>query len=654
MLNAPENRPLSEGEKRILALMPQWASRSEWAKAVEAIKTALRSEPGSSLMWQQFGIVLAQAGRGVEAVEALSESVRLAPREIKSWTILGGILRGQRLFKEAIQCHQNAQSLDPAAPSGAANLAATLQAAGDYSAAVEWYQKALELKPEWHEVMAELGHCLMLLERFREAVPLLMNVAKARPDSQLDLAKLATALREANRPGEAVELAEILVRQSPQMYAFRLLLGACLSRVGRSVEAMEQYEHAQRLNPSELEAFQIMVYVANYLPHKSPADLYRYYEQYSEVFEKPLAAQKVPIPPRENRGKIRVGYVSGDLCRHPVASFIEPVFDHYDRSAFEVFCYYSCPKPDVVTQRLKALVDHWRDVPGVPDEALAARIREDRIDILVDLAGHTRWSRPLVFARKPAPVQVTMIGCMQTTGLKAIDYRITDAELDPPGLTEAYNSEALIRMKCGAVCFKPEPDSPEVKPLPVTESGVFTFGSYNNLAKITPDVLDLWSEVLRRVPSSRMLLVADSADYLLNNLELRGISRARIEVLPRMLEREYLESHHRVDLILDTFPFNGLTVSVNALWMGVPCVTLRGNTSASRAGSLLLNRLGLGCLVASTTQEYVEIAAQNARDPSFLIATRATLREKMRATWTDGAAYTLELESHFRRMLAAL
>jgi predicted O-linked N-acetylglucosamine transferase (SPINDLY family) len=193
-----------------------------------------------------------------------------------------------------------------------------------------------------------------------------------------------------------------------------------------------------------------------------------------------------------------------------------------------------------------------------------------------------------------------------------------------------------------------------VKPLPVTESGVFTFGSYNNLAKITPDVLDLWSEVLRRVPSSRMLLVADSADYLLNNLELRGISRARMEVLPRMLEREYLESHHRVDLILDTFPFNGLTVSMNALWMGVPCVTLRGNTSASRAGSLLLNRLGLGCLVASTTQEYVEIAAQHARDTSFLIATRATLREKMRATWTDGAAYTLELESHFRRMLAAL
>jgi predicted O-linked N-acetylglucosamine transferase (SPINDLY family) len=227
-----------------------------------------------------------------------------------------------------------------------------------------------------------------------------------------------------------------------------------------------------------------------------------------------------------------------------VASFIEPVFDHYDRSAFEVFCYYSCPKPDVVTQRLRALVDHWRDVPGVPDDVLAARIREDQIDILVDLAGHTRWSRPLVFARKPAPVQVTMIGCMQTTGLKAIDYRITDAELDPPGLTEAYNSEALIRMKCGAVCFKPEPDSPEVRPLPATESGVFTFGSYNNLAKITPDVLDLWSEVLRRVPSSRMLLVADSADYLLNNLELRGISRARIEVLPRMLEREYLESHH--------------------------------------------------------------------------------------------------------------
>jgi predicted O-linked N-acetylglucosamine transferase (SPINDLY family) len=318
-----------------------------------------------------------------------------------------------------------------------------------------------------------------------------------------------------------------------------------------------------------------------------------------------------------------------------------------------VYCYYSCPKSDVVTARLKALVDHWRDVPAVSDEALAALIREDQIDILVDLAGHTRLGRPLVFARKPAPVQVTMIGCMQTTGLKSIDYRITDAELDPPGMSEAYNSEALIRMKSGAVCFKPEANSPAVKPLPALREGVFTFGSYNNLAKITPHVLDLWSEVLRQAPSSRMILVADSGEYLRNNLALRGISRSRIELLPRMVEREYLESHHRVDLILDTFPFNGLTVSMNALWMGVPCVTLQGNTSASRAGGLLQSRVDLGCLVASTAEEYVNIAVRHAREPGFLATTREGLREKMRVTWTDAAAYTTELESRFREMLAA-
>jgi predicted O-linked N-acetylglucosamine transferase (SPINDLY family) len=220
-------------------------------------------------------------------------------------------------------------------------------------------------------------------------------------------------------------------------------------------------------------------------------------------------------------------------------------------------------------------------------------------------------------------------------------------------VSEAYNSEALVRMNAGAVCFKPEANSPAVRPLPALREGVFTFGSYNNLAKITPHVLDLWSEVLRQSPSSRMILVADSGDYLRKSLELRGINKSRIEVLPRMLEQAYLESHNRVDLILDTFPFNGLTVSMNALWMGVPCVTLLGNTSASRAGSLLLNRLELGCLVASSPEEYVDIAVRHAREPAFLAATREGLREKVRATWTDAAAYTSELESRFKEMLAS-
>ena len=647
------NRALSKRESETLTLVTELASQRKWGDAAVLLKKALAAEPGSGLLWQQLGIALQEQGQSAEAVEALTESVRLEPKQPKGWALLGGLLRAQGLFKEAIQCHQTAQGLEPGEPASAANLATTLQAAGQHTAAVDWYRKALELKSEWTEVMAGLGHSLMLLERFKEALPVLMGVAKARPDSQLDLAKLATALREANHPGEAVEIAEILVRQSPEIYAYRLLLGACLSRVGRCVEAMEQYAQARRLKPGELEAFQIMVYVANYLPHKNPADLYRYYEEYSEIFEKPLQAARTPIPPRAHRQKIRVGYVSGDFCRHPVASFIEPVFDCYDRSAFEVYCYYSCPKSDMVTARLKALVDQWRDVPAVSDEALAALIREDQIDILVDLAGHTRLGRPLVFARKPAPVQVTMIGCMQTTGLKSIDYRVTDAELDPPGMSEAYNSEALVRMKAGAVCFKPEANSPEVKPLPALREGVFTFGSYNNLAKITPHVLDLWSEVLRQAPSSRMIVVADSGDYLRNNLELRGISKSRIEVLPRMLEQAYLESHNRVDLILDTFPFNGLTVSMNALWMGVPCVTLLGNTSASRAGCSLLNRLDLGCLVASSAQEYVNIAVHHARKPEFLASARERLREKMRATWTDAAAYTAELELHFREMLAS-
>ena len=331
--------------------------------------------------------------------------------------------------------------------------------------------------------------------------------------------------------------------------------------------------------------------------------------------------------------KIRVGYVSGDFRYHSMLLFIEPILIHHDKSRFEIYGYYSSASHDAATTRLKKNFDYWLDCHDLEDDALEARIRADEIDILIDLSGHTAYNRLPMFARKPAPIQMTWLGYQATTGLSAIDYRITEEALDKSGDSEHFHSEKLLRLPSSGT-FSPFQDSPPVNPLPALDNAVFTYACLNNPAKISDDCIKLWSQILHRVPASR-LLVGYATPALVEKLSTQfassGISAVRLAFQPQVDLVAYLAMHHQIDLSLDTFPYNGGTTTFHSLWMGVPVLTLEGDTALSKVGMAIMSGLGLPQFCCATQQDYVDHAVRLASQRPELAAVRQSLRGQMAA-----------------------
>jgi protein O-GlcNAc transferase len=368
-----------------------------------------------------------------------------------------------------------------------------------------------------------------------------------------------------------------------------------------------------------------------------------------------------PPPPHDNAPlpdrRLRVGYVSADLGRHPVGYFLAPVLAAHDRAGFAIHCYSARTAEDDITARCKAASESWQIVAGLDDAALAERIRADGIDILVDLAGHTGDNRLRCFALKPAPVQVTWLGYPGTTGLREIDYRLTDAIVDPVGAADALSSEILVRLPNGFLCYTPPAGFDPAAP-PASTAGGITFGSFNNLAKFDAEAAALWARILHRVPGSRLLLkslqTADPPSWrrYLALFAAHGIAADRVVALPWLPSAaDNLAAYGQLDIALDPFPYNGTTTSCDALWMGVPVVTLAGNRHAGRVGASIVRRLGMAELIAATPDDYVEIAVRLAADPGRLAALRGELRERFRASpLHDSRGLARDIEAAYRTM----
>ncbi len=638
-------------EDDCVSLSQTLADGLENAAAASVLERAVALHSESVTLWHNFGVNLYSLKRLPEALRAFRRAIELCPFSETSLTMAGSVLRELGQLTESFEFHGAAIRVNPKSCLALYNLGNALQEQGSVEDAITAYTQALAIRPDWPELLNNLCSALFRKARFESALPLLLRLAKLRHNSPEDLARVAVALRELNRPSEALEIVEILIREFPENSSYRSLKGSCLTPMGRSEEAALEYKKIINLDPDNLAAYKSLAYVANYLPYEDPQELFAFYRKFGELAEGPLGGERcLPQRTAPFPRKLRIGYASGDFCQHPIYTFIKAVLAHHDQSAFEVYCYYNYARTDWATQILQAQPVHWRNVESLTDKAFCDLVRGDKIDILIDLSGHTSRNRLSAFALKPAPVQVTMIGCMQTTGLTTIDYRITDDILDPPGQTEGIHTEKLLRLESGPLCFEPYPAAPEPGPVPSLAGVPFTFGSFNNLAKATPRVLDAWSKVLRAAPHTRMQVVSDSEEMFLRDMEKRGIPRSRFIILPRMDEAEYLAAHASVDLILDTFPYCGLTVTMHALWMGVPNVTMTGNTSASRAGASILKRLSLPEFVTENVEEYIRVAVRYANKPSGLTEIRNSLREKMREVWANGAKYTLELEGLFRKI----
>lgn len=567
------------------------------------------------------GLELRQRGRWEEAVAEFCAAAELEPQLPEAHYQLGNALKALRRYAEAVPPLRAAAALAPRSAAAWLNLGVACLELGRNDQAVACFQRAVELEPLRPEAHNILGHALLMQGRCADA---------AR--------RLEEALRL--RPGYPAALDN---------------LGRVLKAQGRSDEAVARHRQALIGRPRP-ETHSNLLYSLNFPDGIPPEEIRAEHARWARLYADPLREEGVLpgagfAPPRP----LRVGYVSPDFVNHAVAFFFEPVLAAHDRSQVHVTCYAEVAVPDGVTRRLRESSDQWRDIAGRSDAEVAARIRADRIDVLVDLAGHTANNRLLVFARRPAPVQISWLGYPNTTGLEAIDHRLTDAICDPPGLTEAWHSERLLRLPGGFCCYRFPEEAPAVAPSPAPASGLVTFGCFNHAAKLTLAVTALWSRLLQAVPGGRLLLRSpglsdpETAEAMRARFVAHGIAADRIATEgTRLSLRDHLGRYAGVDVALDPFPYNGTTTTCEALGMGVPVVTLAGREHRSRVGASLLTRLGFPEWIAASPEAYLAIARKLALDRPALASLRSGLRERMRASpLCDAPGFTRQLEAAF-------
>jgi predicted O-linked N-acetylglucosamine transferase (SPINDLY family) len=571
-----------------------------------------------------------------------------------------GILLQKGMPEEARAQLQEALRRDPECSQAHYRLAVVRAAEGCPEDAARHFQEALGILPGEVKSLNGLGVVLEQRGRPEEAASCYREAVRIDPcyqDAQINLALL---LKNHGRLCEAERQLEEALRVQPGAVRLKYNLANVLHFQGRSLEAVAAYREVLRLYPEHLDAQQNLLFALHYSPQFTDRQIFDGHLAAAgqKAFRPGAPLRRCACEPAPGR-RIRIGYLSPDFRSHAVASFIEPILSHHDKSRFEVYCYANLARPDGTTERLMALAEGWRDICQVGDEEAARLIAADRIDILVDLAGHTSGNRLPLMALKPAPLQMTWIGYPDTTGLPEMDFRITDRLADPPGTTEQFHSERLVRLPRSFCCYLPPESSPAVEALPLRAAGRVTFGSFNNLAKVTPEVISLWARVLFAVPDSRLLMkcspLADAAvcARIQGLFRRQGVDSGRIELHPgNASTSEHLAQYGRIDIALDTFPYNGTTTSCEALWMGVPVVTLAGTRHAARTGVSILTNCGLGHLVAQSGDEYLSIACGLARDPDNLQQLRLGLRDRMAASpLMDGATVTRELEAAFLRIL---
>ena len=491
-----------------------------------------------------------------------------------------------------------------------------------------------------HDLAGARLRCEQVLEREPE-----------QADALHLLGLTAHRLRDLN---SATEYFERSIRARPGDAVFLNNLGSVLVDCGRTEEAAAVFRHALALAPGARAARANLLYVLTLLPGARPDEIYAEHLAWANIHADPLLAQaqvhrNSPDPER----RLRIGYVSADFRQHALSHFVEPVLARHEREAFEVFCYYSGTAVDEVTRRLMRHAQHWNSIAGVDDARSAQLIRADRIDILIDVSGHTRGNRLLLFARKPAPLQVSYLGYLNTTGMKAIDYRISDSYADPPGVSDGVHTEKLLRLPRTLWCYLPPQDAPQVSELPALRRGHVTFASFNDIKKLNPRVLELWAALLRQVPKSRLLVmgVPDEGEAARIRRGLAGIEPDRVSTLGRLERDRYWQQFAAVDIALDPFPYAGGTTTCDTLWMGVPVVTLAGDYGFSRSGVSILANAGLSHLIAQTAAEYLSLARGLAGDHEGLARLRAGLRERLRSSpLTDASAYVRDLESAYRNI----
>ena len=545
-----------------------------------------------------------------------------------------------------------------ASPVDLAAFAAEAEARGDFDAAALRYEDALRITPDSAPCHSNLGTLRKRQGRIQEAEHHYRRAVELAPELVGAWYNLGVLLHEAWRLEEAESAlwrALSLVGKSEDTAFLSALIrtqAVTLQYSGSHAKAREFLREAAGHFPQNgAECARIALFSLSADPDAEAGEVLREHRAWAERFADPLTAAAPAHASDASPRRLRIGYVSGDFRDHTVGRFAEPILAAHDRVRFEVFCYDNSPFADHMTQRLRTHAGVWRNIAQLSDEAVAALIRSDHIDILVDLSGHTNHNRLLVFARKPAPLQLSYLGFNSTTGMRAMDWHLTDAVTDPPGEAEPFYSERLLRVPGCQWCYQPPPcPDPGVFP---AEPGAITFGSFNQFGKISPQILRLWARILAGVPGSRLQVRGVPRggldDATLSHFRQYGISADRLlPITGRLAMEKYWLAYHGADIALDTHPYNGVTTTCESLWMGLPVVTLAGRAGSARCAASLLTAAGMPELIADSEDDYVRIAVDLALDRARLAMLHARMRERLlRSPLMDACAFTLELEAAY-------
>ena len=590
-----------ENARILCGLAMSLLRKYKYHEALSYVERAVKIAPNNSTILFNYAFVLKENGDKLKAKSAFERAIELDPNSIEALLGLGRLLTELGDYENCRELFQKAIDIKPDYYAPYASMGISYYKSNARES-VKWFDKALEINPKADDVYSLRGYALNILGDTEAAE---MSLRKA-----IELSETHAEYHQ--------NLGNVLVVQSK--------IGEALEHCKRSIE----------LNPRNNLAFSNVLLYMHYIPQSTRDDIWKLHQTYSNLFEpKDLELHPYLSEPRTDR-KIRIGLVSSDFRKHSVAYFVEPLLTHKDSANFEYYTYANVKVPDKFSQRIADFSTKWQSILQLSDVEAAELIRQDKIDILVDLGGHTADNRLKVFCLKPAPVQVSWLGYPDTTGLKSIDYRLVDDITEPEG-AEKYSSEKIIRLPGGFHCYSPFDDSPDVSPSPSKKNGYVTYGSFNNFAKCSPETIFLWSEILKNVPNSRIVLKALSLgdkyvqEFAYKSFESFGISRDRVSMYPRTKSlNDHFKNYNDIDIALDTYPYNGTTTSCEAMWMGVPMVTFYGPNHASRVGLSLLTHMGIQELAGASPEEYVNKAVALGLSEEVRDELRSTIRERLK------------------------
>jgi predicted O-linked N-acetylglucosamine transferase (SPINDLY family) len=632
--------------------------------ALHVFERAVAVAPGVAILQMNLGNVLRRKGRLTEAAERLRLAVSLDPNRADAYGVLGSVLAKLERNDDAIAAYTRALALQPASTEALVGLAGVHEAVGNENLTLDYLRRALEIARGERNAakICGISKSLGILyqqkihdvaraeEAFREAID-------ADPRSADALAFLATLFVERGRTAEALSLCDkALALDADCAHAWHCR-GRAAAVQGELAEAARCYRRSLSIDPTNSWWHTNLLLCLNYDAAVDEAVIVEEHRAWDAKYASKARADVRPhTNTRDPEKRLRIGFVSCDLNRHPVGYIFSATMPYFDKKKFEIVCYSNSNEEDDLTAQLKSHADRWRYTASLKDAALVEQIRQDEIDILVELTGHAGIHRLLAFAAKPAPVQVSWLGYFATTGLSTMDYVLLDDAVAPEGAERLF-VEKIVRLPNSRFVYAPPSYAPEPAAPPITRNGYPTFGSFNNVAKITPDVVRLWSRILAAVPDAKLLVKWGTLGEEVHRqryqrlFEEHGLDPRRFELRAGTPHAQMLVEYGDVDVALDPFPFSGGLTSLEALWMGIPIVTMPGVRTVSRQTHGFLKLVGLEHLSCRGPDEYVERAVQLTRDVDALVELRRNLRGVMaRSPLCDGAMFARNLESAYRDM----